>query len=261
MTSLWGKVSSVPPLRNFNFVHTGTQRSYATETDRLNIDYQVAILYRWAMILVSNKNFKQIPSQLEEHNIRTQYQHLLHMHGNSEKFCVKIFFKKELYSWWFVISCIYNNKIILKQKEETTKIDYIQIFNYASSFTTTYTVHSFSVFLSAVCVFLLNFHYSGVCINGHPFLIMRAVVGGTHGYNPYCTTFRFILYVGSMFSLLHTMTDATMCWPCTRTFTYIIPFPRAITFWIAITSVLDVFHFTARFQGYLPAKHEKNKKK
>jgi hypothetical protein len=28
------------------------------------------------MILVSKKNFKQIPSQLEEHNIRTQYQHL-----------------------------------------------------------------------------------------------------------------------------------------------------------------------------------------
>jgi hypothetical protein len=77
------------------------------------------------MILVSNKNCKQIPSQLEEHNIRTQYQHLLHMHSNSEKFCVKIFFKKELYSWCFVISCIYNNKIILKQKEETTKIDYI----------------------------------------------------------------------------------------------------------------------------------------
>jgi hypothetical protein len=53
------------------------------------------------------------------------------MHTDSEKLCVKTFFKKELYTWCFVISCIYN-KIILKQKEETTKIDYIKNFNYAS---------------------------------------------------------------------------------------------------------------------------------
>jgi hypothetical protein len=234
------------------------------ETDRLNIDYQVAILYRWVMILVSNKNFKQIPSQLEEHNIRTQYQHLYYTCIIIVKNSVSKSFSKKNYIPGVLSSLVFTTtKLFLKQKEETTKIDYIQIFNYASSFTTTYTVHSFSVFLSfsAVCVFLLNFHYSDVCINGHPFLIMRAVVGGTHGYNPYCTTFPFTLYVGSMFSILGTMIDATLCWPCRGTLTCIKIFPRIITFWIAITSVLDVLHFTASFQGYLPAKHEKNKKK
>jgi hypothetical protein len=68
------------------------------------------------------------------------------MQTDSEKLCVKIFLRKELYTWCFVISCIYN-KIILKQKEETTKIDYINFFNYASVLQA-YTVHSFSVFLS-----------------------------------------------------------------------------------------------------------------
>jgi hypothetical protein len=60
-------------------VQTGTQRSYATETDRLKIEKnQGYTLYKWAMFLVSNiKGFKQIYHlNLKEHNIRTQYQHL-----------------------------------------------------------------------------------------------------------------------------------------------------------------------------------------
>jgi hypothetical protein len=142
-------------------------------------------------------------------------------------------------------------------------------FHYASVLQvhtqTTQCIHFLSFFplkqvlVRSRYVFLLNFHCSGACINGHTFRIMRVVVRGTHGYNPYpvllCTR-----HVGSMFSVFHTTTDATIWWPFTRTLTCIKIFPRIISFWFAISSALDVLHFTASFQGYLPVKYEKNKK-